>query len=77
MKAATIGNDIPIKLFHEFLVELPFPLSHILSFCIKNGIYPDIWKVKIVTLVPKNLPHWKIRKCEKNFWAAHLLKNGS
>ena len=64
-KAATIENDIPIKLFHEFSVELSFPLSHILSVCIKNGIYPDIWKVETVTPVPKVYPPAKLEDLRK------------
>ena len=64
-KAATIENDIPIKLFQEFSVELSFPLSYILSFCIKNGIYPDIWKVEIVTPVPKIYPPGKLEDLRK------------
>ena len=59
-KAATVENDIPIKLFHEFSVELSFPLSHILNFCIKNGVYPDIWKVETVTSGPKIYPPGKL-----------------
>ena len=59
-KAATIENDIPIKLFHEFSVELSFPLSHILNFCMKNGVYPDIWKIETVSPVPKIYPPGKL-----------------
>ena len=64
-KAATIENDIPVKLFHEFSVELAFPLSHILNFCIKNGVYPDLWKVETVTPVPKIYPPGKLEDLRK------------
>ena len=64
-KAATVENDIPIKLFHEFSVELSFPLSHIINFCIKNGVYPDLWKVEIVTPVPKIHPPEKLEDLRK------------
>jgi hypothetical protein len=52
-KAATVPNDIPMKLIDEFSVELAFPLSHIITFCLKNGVYPNIWKIESVTPVPK------------------------
>ena len=60
-KAATIENDIPIKLFHEFSVELAFPPSHIINFCIQNGVFPELWKVEIVTPVPRIHPrrNWR------------------
>ena len=43
--AATVPNDIPIKLVAEFSVELAFPLAHIIDFCLERGVYPDRWKI--------------------------------
>ena len=63
--AATVENDIPIKLFVEFSVELAFPLSHIISFCIKEGTYPNLWKLETVTPVPKIFPPEKIKDLRK------------
>ena len=54
--AATVPNDLPIKLITEFSVEIAFPLAHILTFCLKNGVYPDIWKMESVSPAPKVFP---------------------
>ena len=64
-KAATVENDIPIKLLDEFSVELAFPLSHIISFCIREGIYPNIWKLENVTPLPKVFPPEKLQDLRK------------
>ena len=64
-KAVTVEDDIPIKLFQEFSVELSFPLSHIINFCIRNGVYPDLWKMEIVTPVPKIHPPEKLEDLRK------------
>ena len=55
-KAATVPNDIPMKLIDEFSVEISFPLAHIISCCLSQGIYPDVWKLESVTPVPKIFP---------------------
>ena len=64
-KAATVPNDLPIKLIQEFGVEIAFPLSHIINFCIQNGIYPDICKMESVTTVPKVFPAEKLKDLRK------------
>ena len=63
--AATVPNDIPIKLIDEFSVELAFPLSHIIDFCLKNGVYPNLWKVEAVTPVPKTFPPERLKDLRK------------
>ena len=63
--AATVENDIPIKLMDEFSVEIAFPLSHIISFCMKNGVYPNLWKIESVTPVPKSFPAEKLKDLRK------------
>ena len=55
-KAATIQNDLPMKLIVEFSVELAFSLSHIINSCLTRGVYPDFWKVESVTPIPKKYP---------------------
>ena len=64
-KAATVPHDIPIKIIQEFGVEIAFPLSHIINFCIQNGIYPNIWKMESVTPVPKSFPAEKLKDLRK------------
>ena len=52
-KAATVEGDIPMKLIAEFSVELAFPLSHIINFCLDSGVYPNMRKLEHVTPFPK------------------------
>ena len=63
--AATVPNDIPIKLVAEFSVEIAFPLAHIINFCLQNGVYPNIWKMESVTPVPKFFPTEKLKDLRK------------
>ena len=63
--AATVQGDIPIKLISEFSVELAFPLAHILDIGLKNGVYPDIWKMESVTPAPKVFPPEKLKDLRK------------
>ena len=55
-KSATVEGDIPMRLISEFSVEFAFPLSHIINSCLKSGIYPNLWKLELVTPVPKIYP---------------------
>ena len=64
-KAATIKNDIPIKLIKEFSVELSTPLAHIFNSCLENGLYPDIYKSESITPAPKKFPPEKIEDLRK------------
>ena len=64
-KAATAQNDVPMKLIAEFGVELAFPLSHMINFYMKNGLYPEIWKIESVTPVPKSFPVEKLKDLRK------------
>ena len=63
--AATVPNDVPIKLIAEFGVEISFPLSRIICFCLKSGVYPNLWKVESVTPVPKSFPPKKLADLRK------------
>ena len=63
--AATVPDDIPIKLITEFSVELAFPLAHIIDFGIKNGVYPNLWKLESVTPAPKIFPPEKLKDLRK------------
>ena len=46
-------------------MELAFPLAHIIDFCIKNGVYPNLWKVESVTPAPKVYPPEKFKDLRK------------
>ena len=64
-KKATVKNDIPMKIIQEFAVELAEPLTHILSFGILHGQYPDIWKFETITPVPKVYPTEHVQQLRK------------
>ena len=55
-KTSTLPGDIPMKLIKYCAEELSFPLSDIYSRAISHGEYPDIYKLEIVTPVPKCYP---------------------
>ena len=65
MKAATITDDIPMKLISEFSVELATPLAHIYNCCLLEGIYPDIYKSECVTPAPKVFPPERMKDLRK------------
>ena len=44
------------------VVIIPYiPVAHIISCCLTQGIYPDLWKLESVTPVPKMFPPEKLR----------------
>ena len=49
----TLPIDIPHKLKKEFSPELATPLADIINECLKQQVYPNIWKNEWVTPVPK------------------------
>ena len=51
---STFPIDLPEKLRKEFAPELATPLTDILNCCLRQGIFPSIWKEELVTPVPKN-----------------------
>ena len=73
-KAATIANDIPMKLICEFSVELATPLAFVINSCINQGVYPSMWKVESVTPVPKVFPPEKIKDLRKISGLYNLAK---
>ena len=53
---SNVANDIPAKILKYFADEIASPLTHTLNACIKQGCWPDILKLEIVTPVPKVIP---------------------
>ena len=45
--------DLPEKLRKEFSLELATPLANIYNCCLRQGVFPSIWKEELVTPVPK------------------------
>ena len=57
---ATTRNDIPAVIFKRFAKQLSVPICDLINSCIKEGVWPDIFKKEIVTPVPKVFPPLKI-----------------
>ena len=53
---STVKNDIPAKVIKEFAPELSSPMADILNCMVRRGEFPDIWKLEMVTPVPKVYP---------------------
>ena len=64
-KAATVPGDLPMKLISEFSVEISFPLAHIITHCMKSGVYPNLYKLENVTPVPKIFPPENLKDLRK------------
>ena len=54
-----------MKLINEFAMELSFPLANIINRMISAGEYPNIWKIEIVTPVPKIHPPQSVKDLRK------------
>ena len=64
-KAATLEGDVPMRVIAEFAEELAFPLSNIINESLLQGVYPKIWKMEVVTPVPKVHPAEKLTQLRK------------
>ena len=62
---ATVKDDVPAKLIKECAFELSFPLTNLINSCILDGIYPNIYKIEIVTPVPKVYPTNTVNELRK------------
>ena len=61
----TVLNDIPAKVIKLFAKHLCKPLAYILNTSIKNGEFPEIWKLEQVSPIPKVYPTTKINQLRK------------
>ena len=63
-KAATVHNDIPIKLLVQFAEEIFQPLCNIINTMFEQGNYPELWKCEFSMPITKvKLPHDAIDLC--------------
>ena len=53
---SNVQNDIPAKILKEFSADLAKPVSNVINASLKQGKWPDIYKLEIVTPVPKEFP---------------------
>ena len=51
-----VQGDVPAKLLKHFAKQLAKPVSDVVNASIKQGCWPDIFKLEIVTPVPKVFP---------------------
>ena len=71
-KTSTVIGDIPWKVIKEYSSYLSYPLENIYNRSVIHGEYADIWKLEIVSPVPKVYPpasEEELRKisCTLNF----------
>ena len=53
---SNVNGDIPAKLLKMFSEKLAKPVADLLNTAIKQGSWPDIFKLEIVTPIPKKFP---------------------
>jgi hypothetical protein len=56
-RKSNVKGDIPAKIFKEFSFKLSKPVVDVINSSIKQGLWPHIFKVQIVTPVPKVYRH--------------------
>ena len=54
-----------MRLIAEFSYEFSRPLSHLINNCLRQGIYPKLWKMEYVTPVPKIYPPENLKDLRK------------
>ena len=53
---SNVNNDVPLKILKQFAKQVAKPFAEALNASIKQGCWPDILKLEIVTPVPKVYP---------------------
>ena len=53
---STIDGDVPAKVLKNFSDSLAKPVTNVINAAIKQGCWPDILKLEMVTPVPKKFP---------------------
>lgn len=46
-------SDLPIRLIREFADELASPLAHLFNSCLRDSVFPNVWKTATVVPIPK------------------------
>ena len=64
-KTATVTGDIPMRVVKFCAEELSFPLCDIYTRAVLYGEYPAIYKIEIVTPVPKVFPPQTVKDLRK------------
>ena len=71
---STVKDDIPAKIIKEFACELSEPMTDILNTMVDRGEYPYIWKLEMVTPVPKVFPASSVTDLRKISGLKNLSK---
>ena len=50
---STVTGDIPAKILKKFTKQISLPMTDVINTSLKQGCWPDIFKMEIVTPVPK------------------------
>ena len=53
---SNIKGDVPAKLLKQFAEQIAIPVADVINSSLKQGIWPNIFKLEIVTPVPKVYP---------------------
>ena len=53
---SNVKGDIPARILKQFAKEISIPVTHVINTSIRQGCWPDIFKLEIVTPVPKVFP---------------------
>ena len=53
---SSVEGDVPAKLLKHFSKQLAIPVADVINASIKQGSWPEIFKLEIVTPVPKVFP---------------------
>ena len=56
LRKATASGDIPPKIIRKFANSISVPLCDIINSSIKEGIWPEIYKIEAITPIPKVFP---------------------
>ena len=73
---ANINGDFPAKLFKKFSHFLAKPITDLLNTSIRQGKWPDIFKLEIVTPIPKQYPPQNIEQLRNISGLLNLDKVG-
>ena len=55
-KKSNVNGDIPARIFKEFSGLLAVPVTDVINCSLVQGVWPDIYKLEMVTPVPKVCP---------------------
>ena len=64
-KSATVPGDLPMRIIDGFADDFTLPLCHIINSCLQAGQYPRLWKLEMVSPVPKVYPPEKLDHLRK------------